>query len=345
MALPFGGSLPDLGACFSQPIPDDQRHEPRPTSSSRFSSALLQAAHFGDSRAIHSLLLRASCDVNAGNEQGDTALHHACAMQRTDAVAVLLAKGANPRQANADLETPLHFAALSGDEASVRLLLAHGASSLQLAAGGVSALHNAVWKRHRAVSELLLSAGADPNAATADGHTPLHFACVPSSRSDTACSFGLLKLLLQFGADVQARDCTGSLPIHFYVRCAPPRELEVLLRACGASETRAGGVQRALQTNDGAGNSLLHLACRFANVAAVDLLLKWPKNAWPRLSVDSCNASGSTALHEAAASGKVETVQMLKQQSPRSIFMRDGLGRLPIDVAANADVAAVLSRI
>ena len=100
---------------------------------------LICACQYGFSDVANVLLLAGSCDVNAVNEKGCTALHHAAIEGLSSVVSILLEKGANPRVAPAKLynekmdqnETvdPLQAAIAASDVASVRAIAAALSSS------------------------------------------------------------------------------------------------------------------------------------------------------------------------------------------------------------------------
>jgi len=99
-------------------------------------------------------------DLSARDGRGDTALHVAAYRGDTDAVEILLERGAKPDPLNEDGATPLLYGA--GNEEIVRALLGHGAnpnlaSKLELTPLMASAAHR---DSHRIVRRLL-DAGAD----------------------------------------------------------------------------------------------------------------------------------------------------------------------------------------
>ncbi len=142
-----------------------------------------------------------------------TPLYTAAVHGDADAVADLLAAGADPDEESHDLGdgTPLCAAACWGHDDVIRELLAAGADAdlaeHDLDPGeeeprpGLTPLLWTTGKGHVTSTLLLLEAGADPNLAS-DGWTPLH-------RAITRGSLATVQLLLQFGADPDARDSDG----------------------------------------------------------------------------------------------------------------------------------------
>ncbi|HEX6845191.1 MAG TPA: ankyrin repeat domain-containing protein [Actinomycetota bacterium] len=101
--------------------------------------------------------------------------------------------------------TPLHLAAFFGQEQAVALLVARGAEVDAHGTGWMTGtpLHSAASGAHRAAAEVLLTAGADPNARQAGGWTPLHSA---AANGDGA----LVRSLLAHGADPDAVNEDGA---------------------------------------------------------------------------------------------------------------------------------------
>lgn len=108
-----------------------------------------------DSQERVEKLLAHGADVNAQDNDGDTALHGAAQIGNVEVIGLLLDKGANPNAKNTVGGTPLMWAAVYGNVDAVRLLLSRGADASLQDDGGVTA---AVWaernKRDKVVSLL-----------------------------------------------------------------------------------------------------------------------------------------------------------------------------------------------
>ena len=142
--------------------------------------ALREAAALGDLPRLRELLEGAdAATLDARGNDGWTALHLAAFFGRADAVAALLAAGADARavSANATANTPLH-AALAGRAGLeiVDALLARGADAGAVAGAGVTPLHLAATRGDAALVKRLLARGADPRAAMTTGRTPADIA-------------------------------------------------------------------------------------------------------------------------------------------------------------------------
>jgi ankyrin repeat protein len=147
---------------------------------------LMYAARTGDVRRVTTLLRPRGTEreVDAVDAEGRTALHHASASGRVEAVRLLLAKGAdkdkedtvNIRRCFPTYWRPLHFASAMGHAGAARLLLDRGAATdVVHAEGGYTReqpLHVACAHGHVDIVRLLLDAGADEDARDANGRIP-----------------------------------------------------------------------------------------------------------------------------------------------------------------------------
>jgi len=159
-------------------------------------SALYMATAAGHEDVVTILSNDASIDVNSINADGETCLHRACLDQRCGIVETLLRAGADPNIADAITgETALHYAGACGfGETGCRILSA------------------------------LLDRGSDVHRARARDHwTPLHCAVwahreelfwqeSPSSASLRGV-FPTINILVHWGAQLDALDTEGKTPM------------------------------------------------------------------------------------------------------------------------------------
>ncbi len=103
---------------------------------------------------------------------------------------------------------PLGLAAFYGHEEAVALLLARGADPNLTARNTmkVRPLHAAAAARSLAIATRLLTAGAEPDARQQAGYTPLHEAAGTGQ-------IELARLLIDRGADANAKTDDGSTPL------------------------------------------------------------------------------------------------------------------------------------
>lgn len=177
-------------------------------------AGLHAAAHHGDLASI-AQHARSTASLAARDGRGRTPLHVATFARQREAVAALLAAGAQPGALENDRYDAVTIAAVAGDEQTLRVLLANGASARlvtsrydgtaliaaahlghagivrQLIAAGAPLDHvnNLHWTalieaivlgdggaRHQATVRALLEAGASTRLADREGRTPLELA-------------------------------------------------------------------------------------------------------------------------------------------------------------------------
>jgi ankyrin repeat protein len=195
-------------------------------------STLQQAAAQGNVSTIRSLL-DGGADPNSA-DRDSTALATAAYMGQTEAVALLLARGADASRtvAGSRLDgdgAPLTMAFMpmrgSRDREAqspkiAALLLDHGANIDARDRQGRTALHGVAERGQLSAARLLVSRRAAVDVADAAGMTPLHLA-VKAGHAEVAA------LLLERGADVRVRANDGTTVVE---RAAGDREMEALAR-------------------------------------------------------------------------------------------------------------------
>src|SRR5262245_33903080 len=136
------------------------------------------AAAFGDLDGLSELLAEDPDRVDAWSGDGFTPLHLAAFFGQTDAVRLLLARGApcDPAGRGWMTGTPLHAAAAGSHATIVGMLLEVGADPNTRQRHGFTPLHAAAANGDLASVEALLGSGADPTAVNDDGATPLALA-------------------------------------------------------------------------------------------------------------------------------------------------------------------------
>jgi ankyrin repeat protein len=131
--------------------------------------------------------------VKAKDQYGRTLLHHVVSRD-AGAVKRLLSRGADPNAADDVGQTPLHWAAYIGRSDIVRLLLKYGANlNIKTKYDGRTPLHVAA-AYEVSVVKLLIKYGADVNARDSRGRTPLYIALEERN-------VDVVKALLRHGAD------------------------------------------------------------------------------------------------------------------------------------------------
>ena len=153
------------------------------------------------------------------NLQPDNPLIGAARSGNTQAIATLLAGGADPNQRwGVNSWTPLMHAIHKDQKGSVEALLAGGADmNARGGSQGVTALIMAAGYGYTGIVQLLLEKGADPRAETADGDSALAAAVtgVPDIDKFTVghCQTSTVAALLKKAPDLKLKD-------NFYGRAA-----------------------------------------------------------------------------------------------------------------------------
>lgn len=253
------------------------------------------ATLLSDLRLLRALILR-GVDLNAARA-GLTPLLAATRDSyhgRPDAVAMLLANGADPRIVDTDGRSPLHFAARSSDPEVAAQLLDAGADINALDRGGRSPLFEACAAGSWRLARFLLERHA---RCEPDGGQPALLAA--SAGDDDPAG---VELLLRHKAKVDARGRLGRGALLEACLAGNAAIATVLLRA-GADAARA----------DEHGVTPLMEAARAGSVAAIEALRRKSP------PVDALDAGGRSALHIACGSARAdaEVVTRLLQMGAR----------------------------
>ncbi len=164
--------------------------------------ALINAANKGDSEVVEALL-DSGADINARDEQNQTALHKAASRGHNSIVNLLLERGADVNAKNLFRQTALLAPVHRGSLDIVRALLGAGADvDARSGLAGQSPLL-AVSSGRTKVVEALLEEGADVNLKGKSYHeTALMLAAIAGNTAT-------VKALLEKGADVKAASTNG----------------------------------------------------------------------------------------------------------------------------------------
>ena len=255
-----------------QALPLEFRPHDLLTDESARRSALWRAAARDDVATIETLL--DDDRVNAADDFGRTALHHAADAGAVDAMAVLLARGASIEAADHYGVTPLMLACgAERPEACTELLRARASVTAADRAGN-TALVYALRRSRTQQAQALLAAGAapvhvsvaatsaaaaDPSArAATDAYQGWPDIAVAASRKDST----MLRDLLRRGADPNATTPGGETALLVAVAADAAQSVALLLQA-GADASRANR----------SGASPLIVAVRLGREAALEALL------------------------------------------------------------------------
>ncbi|MDR0327083.1 MAG: ankyrin repeat domain-containing protein [Planctomycetaceae bacterium] len=178
-------------------------------------SPLHEAAAHGSRIESIAWLLDNGADIEGTGAVGWTPLFSAVSHGQTEAVKLLIERGANVNAiVRHDGHTPLHTAAREEFSLDImRLLFEAGAKCDARDGKDRTPLHYAVNEDGTLkMVKLLVSRGADVNATDEDGETPLHKVAKRDSYDKDKTAVPILRYLISQGADVNAKNKDGKTP-------------------------------------------------------------------------------------------------------------------------------------
>ncbi|KAG9410813.1 hypothetical protein AC1031_018835 [Aphanomyces cochlioides] len=175
---------------------------------------LMVVASYGNLQLLKFVMSRApSIRLNAVDNKGFSALHHACAKNQVEICDYLVALASDQQvvlnTASYGGMFPLHVLAILG-HVECACALQQGPCDVNVRdAEGRTPLHLAIASNHSAFVTFLLEMGADPSAKDALSRTPLHFSM--------ECKLGLemVSSLRKFKVDLNATDERGDTALHW----------------------------------------------------------------------------------------------------------------------------------
>jgi len=185
-------------------------------------------------------LIDYGADLEAVDEEGNTALLSAVSWGSGAAISALLAAGAKAEAACSDGEKPLFRASTQGRTLAARLLLEAGVDVLGVAPGtelhitGTSALVAAVRGGFRTLVELLITHGADINRCGPGGEPALFDACRTGSGP-------VVKALIDNGADVDMSTPDGQTALSIAQKNGRDEVVRMLMQAGNAKKASHAG--------------------------------------------------------------------------------------------------------
>ncbi|NIM59890.1 MAG: serine hydrolase [Candidatus Aminicenantes bacterium] len=285
--------------------------------------ALIEAAHKGDSEVVEALL-DSGADINARDEQNQTALHLAAGRGHTAVVKLLLEHGADVNARNLLGRTPILVPVYRGSLDIVRALLNAGADiEARSELAGQTPLLIVSGSRAKAV-EALLEEGADANAKGEAYHeTALMLAAISGNKA-------AVKALLDKGADVKAAASNGRTAM-LMAEAFGHNDVIKLLQDAGAPRETSRG--------------LLPLEAYVPPYLVANAKRGRPLNPQAALALLNrgavLEAEGETALLFAAMKGDVKALSaLLEEGAGVNIKHKDGWSGL-ILAAANGHLPVV----
>jgi len=196
------------------------------------------------------------CDVNAVDEKGWTALHHATFTGKSKVILALLSKGAILEVYDQYGLNCLHLAVDKDRRKALQVLIDAGHPLDVGDPDGSTGLHLAAIKNHLRCGLMLFEAGAAIDYQDSEGKTPLHCAIVNSNPK-------FLQMLLNNGAHPDVVDGLGRTGLHLSVHA---RDIDMLKMLCDCGCN--------INAVDSDGNTCLHWAAQTDAQQLVKLLLR-----------------------------------------------------------------------
>jgi ankyrin repeat protein len=272
----------------------------------------LHAATVNDQETTK-FLIDLGMDIDAPDNEGNTALHKAADDANEATVQILIDHGADVSLKNKQDETALSLAAGTSAIPIVRLLIDRGADLRTRDQEGRTALHRAAARQSDAVARLLIDRGADLRTRDQEGRTALHWAA-------TGQSDAVARLLIDRGADLQTRDQEGRTALHLAATSWSDAVAQLLIDR-GAD----------LQTRDQEGRTALHWAATGLSDVARLLIDRGA-------DLQAQDQQGNTPLHWALEKGRIATARLLIDREA-DIGIKNNQGMTALQVAEIIHVA------
>ncbi len=259
---------------------------------------------------IAAFVLAAGVGLAAGAD--DTRLADASESQDSEAVAALLAQGADVNAPQPDGATALHWAAHWDDVPTANDLISAGASANATNDYGVTPLFLAAGNGSAAMVEAVLDAGGDPRAALPSGETVLMTAVRSGSVRAVA-------RLLASGADPNATQRSKSQTALMWAATRQRVDIVRALLDRGAD----------VHLHSASGFTPLMFAAREGSIEVSRLLLAAGDD------VNATSADGSTPLFVATIRGHAELAMFLLEQGAEPDGNLEGTGYTPLHWASS----------
>jgi serine/threonine-protein phosphatase 6 regulatory ankyrin repeat subunit B len=168
----------------------------------RGASLLMTASGVGNTDIIRTIIDHGA-DINARDNDGDTALFYALTKQQTAAMELLITRGANVNTKGQSGNNLLHIAVVMNDYKSALLLLRAGAEVDLANDKGETPLMQAVAVGIDDLARLFIEYGADIDAKDDDGDSVLFYAASQGQAKT-------VKMLIEHGAKVNSVNNAGG---------------------------------------------------------------------------------------------------------------------------------------
>ncbi|WP_294429470.1 ankyrin repeat domain-containing protein [uncultured Treponema sp.] len=275
-------------------------------------------------------IFKTKTDINAADENGDTALHVAACVNEADLVSFLIIKGANTEIRNNDGDTALHVA-IKNDaiDAAKVLAIVHGDIFAKDAEEN-TALEIALEKGPEWYDAMITAQTG--KIRDVDGESIVHY--FVKTRDEKA-----IDRCIQVGAPLSVRDNYGLSPLDLAFKSADNSaavRIAAKLLLAGAKPVRGDYAyfedavrthNMILRFNDG--QTPLHIATIDGHTGIVDYILGEQTSVRTADILAAQDISGATPLHEAVRYGRVDIARLLLAKGAK-VNATDSIGKTPI---------------
>lgn len=275
-------------------------------------------------------IFKTKTDINAVDEDGNTALHVAARVNGADLVSFLIIKGADTEIRNNNGDTALHVAIKnSAIDAAKVLAIVHG-DIFAKDADENTALELALAKGDRWYDAMITPQTGE--LRDVDGESIVHY--FVKTRDETA-----IDRCIQVDVPLSVRDNYGLTPLHLAFNAADNASsvrIAARLLLAGADPVRGNYAyfEDAVRTHNMIlrfhdGQTPLHIATIDGHTGIVDYILN--ERTSLRLSdiLSAQDISGTTPLHEAVRYGRTDIARLLLDYGA-NVNAMDSIGKTPL---------------
>jgi uncharacterized protein len=187
----------------------------------------MKACHDGQQEIVQYLLDKGA-NVNAVDEEGNTALDTAVLARRVEIVRLLISRGAKVNTRDLRGFTPIASAAWAGSTQIVGIL-AEARADLRADTHGLTPLMFAASAGNIETIQLLVKLGAPVNQLSTGGDTTALISAIYSGKTEA------VQALIDLKADVNVRTKSGNTPVKAAQK-GNQTDMLALLRAAGATD-------------------------------------------------------------------------------------------------------------
>lgn len=264
-------------------------------------------------------------DINAIDENGNTALHAAAEINDASLVLFLLCYGADPDLKNYNSQTPLHVAIENNSKASAQQLVNYGCNIFARDADGKTAMENA-FQKDSSYYDIFITEKTAEQRDSITGKSILHYFV---KDADEMAIFTCVRKSIP----LSPKDNEGKTPLDLAfadIENGGMAEIAAILITNGAEQVssdfdyfQTAVANRNINYRFEDGQTPLHYAAIAGHKSITKYLLE--NNADTNVQ----DSSGATPLHEAVRYGHTEIAKMLLDAGA-SVDAKDNLGKTPI---------------